>query len=145
MDWVLYCKHIILSLWFVRHYNKNIQYNTIHSLQNDSSLSLISPFQIDIPRRKYAMHRWERRDELISAFVTTSSPRLKARAWCGDLCWDDPISPSQLCHMNIVSRSAACNYSLSDAGRWSKMKVSFLVSSQLILKRLSTIIATIVI
>ena len=35
-----------------------------------------------------------RRDGLISALVTTLSPRLKARAWSGDLCWDEPISHS---------------------------------------------------
>ena len=40
-------------------------------------------------------------DGLISALVTTSNPRLKARAWCGDLCWDEPISPSQRCRMHI--------------------------------------------
>ena len=30
-------------------------------------------------------------------------PRLKARAWCGDLCWDEPITPSQRCRMYIMS------------------------------------------
>ena len=43
--------------------------------------------------------RWDR---LISALVTTSSPRLKARAWCGDLCWDEPISPFQQCRMHSI-------------------------------------------
>ena len=33
-----------------------------------------------IRTRKYILHRWVRRDRLISAQVTTSSPRLKARA-----------------------------------------------------------------
>ena len=36
-----------------------------------------------------------RRDGLISALVTTSRARLQAQAWCCDLCWDEPISPSQ--------------------------------------------------
>ena len=47
------------------------------------------------------LHRWVRRDGLISALVTTSIPRLKARAWCGDLRWDEPISPSQRCRMHM--------------------------------------------
>ena len=34
-----------------------------------------------------------RRHWLISALYTTTSPRLKARAWCGDLRWDESISP----------------------------------------------------
>ena len=46
-----------------------------------------------------------RRDGQFSALVTTSSPRLKTRAWCGDLCWDEPISPSQRCCMHIISLS----------------------------------------
>ena len=61
-----------------------------HSVQNVWLLSLISPFQMDIFTRKYIQHCWRR---LISALVTASSTRLKARAWCGDLCWDEPISP----------------------------------------------------
>ena len=44
-----------------------------------------------------------RRDGLTSALVTILRPRLKARAWCGDLCWDEPISPSQRCRMHILS------------------------------------------
>ena len=35
--------------------------------------------------------------------VTTSSRRLKARAWCGHLCWEEPISLSQRCSMHIIS------------------------------------------
>ena len=42
-----------------------------------------------------------RRDGLIS--ITTWSPRLKALAWCGYLCWDEPISLSQRCRMPIFS------------------------------------------
>ena len=42
-----------------------------------------------------------RQDGLISALDTTSSSRLKDRAWYGDLCWDQPISPSQRCRMHI--------------------------------------------
>ena len=53
------------------------------------------------------MHHWVRRDGLISAQVTTSSPRPKARAWCGDLCWDQPISPSQRCRMYIFRSSSS--------------------------------------
>ena len=39
-----------------------------------------------IRTRKYILHRWVRRDGLISVLVTTSIPRLKALDWCGDLC-----------------------------------------------------------
>ena len=52
---------------------------------------------------KCILHCWVRQDVLTSALVTTSSPRLKARAWCGDLCWDELISPSQQCRMHITS------------------------------------------
>ena len=44
--------------------------------------------------------------------------------------------------LEIWPKSVHC-YSLSDGGGWSKMKVSFLVSSQSILKRLSRNFATI--
>ena len=60
----------------------NCIYNIIHfTVQFDFTVSdrYISP-------KKYILHRWVRRDGLISALVTTSSPRLKARALCGDLC-----------------------------------------------------------
>ena len=50
-----------------------------------------------------------RRDGLI----TTSTPRLKARAWCGDLCWNEPISLFQRCRMHIFSHSC-CWLSLRD-------------------------------
>ena len=40
-----------------------------------SLISLLLPFQIDIRTRKYILHRWVRRDRLISAQVTTSSRR----------------------------------------------------------------------
>ena len=72
------------------------------------------------------------RDELISALVTTSSPRLKARAWCGDLCWDEPISPSQQCRMHILSHSCLssnlwhlCHVWLDRVGKYKRC--SFLV------------------
>ena len=49
------------------------------------------------------------RDGLISALVphikhssTTWSTRLKARVGCGNLCRDEPISPSQRCRMHLV-------------------------------------------
>ena len=50
--------------------------------------------------------------------------------------------------IQYIRREIHCfvlDYSLSDGGRWSKMKVSFLVSSQSILKRLSRNFATIMI
>ena len=50
---------------------------------NASLLSLILPFQMDIRTRKCIQHRWVRRDGLISALVTTSSPRLKDQDWWG--------------------------------------------------------------
>ena len=56
---------------------------TLHSTE---LISLIFLFQI--------LHRWLSwlpRNTLISAQVTTPRPRLKARAWCCDLCWDEPI------------------------------------------------------
>ena len=51
-----------------------------------------------------------RRDELISALVTTTSLRLKARAWCGDLCWDEP---SQRCRMHIDPFVIDCSHSVA--------------------------------
>ena len=42
-----------------------------------------------------------RQDGAISV-LTTSSLRLKVRAWCGDVFGDEPISPSQWFRMNIV-------------------------------------------
>ena len=39
------------------------------------------------------MHKASRRDGLISAQVTTSSPCLQAMAWCADECWNQPSSP----------------------------------------------------
>ena len=50
---------------------------------------------------------------LISALVTTSSPRLKARAWCGDSCRDQPISPPQRCHMHIPVPGSRPTYCLT--------------------------------
>ena len=43
--------------------------------------------------------------ELLSQFSTCSGCRWlgKARGWCGDLCWDQPISPSQRCYMHDSS------------------------------------------
>ena len=80
-----------------------------HSLLHASLFSLILPFQIDIRTRKYILHRGKRRDGLISVLVTTSSPRLKARAWCGDLCWDQPISPSQQCSIYFLVQISIWN------------------------------------
>ena len=67
------------------------------------SAQLILPFQIDIRTVKFILRRLVRRHGLISALVTISSPRLKARAWCGNLCGDEPMSPSQLCRLHIFS------------------------------------------
>ena len=50
-----------------------------------------------------------RRDGLISALITTSNPRLKAWAWCGDLCWDESI--------DCLSNVAICIYSSTHASK----------------------------
>ena len=52
--------------------------------------------------------------------VTTSNLRLKqAWAWCGDLCWDQPISPYQRCSVHFLyeypSETAKSNYMCSEA------------------------------
>ena len=70
-------------------FHYEIWWDQPHSLLYASPISLLIPFQIDIRARQYIQHRWVRRDGSISAHVTTSSPRLKARAWCSDLCWDE--------------------------------------------------------
>ena len=61
----------------------------------------------------------------ISAQVTTSSPSLYARAWCGDECWDQPILPYPMMryvfsHTNIYLKRKnrteqwnVCNLALS--------------------------------
>ena len=62
------------------------------------------PFLTDIRTRKCIRHRWY--GEM--SWSQHSSPhasnhRINARAWCGgDLCWDEPISPSQRCRIHIT-------------------------------------------
>ena len=92
--------------------------------------SLILPFQGDNRTRKYILHSWVPRDGLISALVTKSSPRLKARA-CAEM------SPSRLrkdvyayniiqyleeeqtkCHFSVSSKSVGVGYSVAIAGVW---------------------------
>ena len=67
-----------------------------------SPICFTSQFDFAVSDSKYILHCWVRRDGLISALVTTSSPRLESRAWCGDLCWDELISLSQRCRMHIM-------------------------------------------
>ena len=86
------------------------------SLLYASLLSLILSFDIDIRTskeyhsiflgtRKDILHRWVRRDGLISALFAISSPRTNARAWYAHLCCDEPISLSQRCRMHIFTDS----------------------------------------
>ena len=85
------CYFCVLADWL---YNQPIS----HSLIFASLLSLLLPFQLDIRTRKCI-----RQCETDLSDVTTWSTRLRVQAWCGDLCWDEHISPSQRCRRHIIS------------------------------------------
>ena len=68
------------------------------------------------------------RDGLISSQVTTSSQSLQARAWCGDECLDQSISPYPM--MQYVFFRTKSNWSENgEIARWADLTIRLIVKA----------------